>query len=94
MHSIPEKLTLKEIRQHERDMIKNVILDSYDELMPFDAVMKKCIRGRKYPSFVNLKSLSDFTDGFMVFKGDHKGAKELQSFLKGYQMEVLRPNAT
>ncbi len=64
------------------------------ELVPFDLVMNKCIRGQGYPFFTKLRSIDDFSDGFMLFKGHCTGAKNLQSYLKGHHMGVLLPFST
>ena len=36
------------------------------QLVPFESIMTEAVEDRDYPQFDDLRSLSDFTDGFMV----------------------------
>ena len=87
-------MTLQEIRAMEKEQIKMAIRDNSSHLMGYDNIVSKCIEGRNYPSFTELRSSSDFCDGVKMFKGHCNGVKNMQSFLKGHDMNVHMPHAT
>ena len=70
-------MTLQEIRAFEKEQIKITIKNNSSDLIGYDDIISKCIEGRQYPSFTKLRSLSDFCDGFKIFKGHCDGVKDM-----------------
>ena len=87
MGSIP----LHEQRSNEKTKIMKQ-LEAYQEvLVDFGEIMVASLKGRNYPEFVLLRSVNDFSDGFLLSKGHCAGAKGLQAFIKSTNFEALRP---
>ena len=43
------------------------ILKSYQNVLPhFDVIMRACIQGKEFKEFIKLRSVNDFSDGFMI----------------------------
>ena len=87
-------MTLQEIRACEKEQIKVTIKDNTAHLIGYDNIISKCIEGRNYTGFSKLRSSSDFCDGIKMFKGHCNGVKDIQSFLKGHEIDVKLPHTT
>ena len=71
-----------------------MIKENSSHLMGYDNIISKCIEGRNYTGFSKLRSSSDFCDGIKMFKGHCNGVKDIQSFLKGHEIDVKLPHTT
>lgn len=56
--------------------------------------MRICVFGKEFKEFVKLRTISDFSDGFMISQGHCNNARHLQSFLKSHGLECLPPRWT
>ena len=84
-------LSLDDLRKYQKYKILSTIRSMSSSLAHFDTIMEKCVSGRGYPRFEEMRTLTDFCDGFMILGSPFTGAKQLQSFLKDLDLNVLLP---
>ena len=60
------KESVQQLRAREKAQIMRELWKYKEVLLPFDQIVIKCLRGRRYPEFLRLTTVSDFSDGFKM----------------------------
>ena len=58
--------SMNQLRGEQKGRIMELLDKNAKQLVPFENIMTEAVEDRDYPQFDDLRSLSDFTDGFMV----------------------------
>ena len=57
---------MNQLRGEQKGRIMELLDKNAKQLVPFESIMTEAVEDRDYPQFDDLRSLSDFTDGFIV----------------------------
>ena len=62
-------------------------------LTPWTEIVDQCLRGKQLESFISLKSVGDFIDGFQVIAPADVTGRQLEQLLKESGLDVRTPMA-
>ena len=85
--------SLPELRNQERSVIMKKLKDYAELLVHFDTIMAKSVQGKQYPEFVELRTVSDFMDGFVINSGHCSSPHMLHAFLRSHRLDCFWPRA-
>ena len=88
---ISAKMSLDEIRNHQKYMIMQMIKAHESSLARFDDVIQSIATKSENHGFQELKKTSNFFDGFVIDPKYIGKPKDVKGYLKGLGMDVMMP---
>ena len=85
--------TLNEKRAMDRGAITKLLKENRNLIIKWDVIMEYCLEGKESKSFLSIKSIDDFIDGFELSVNERMTGAQLQRKLRDLGLDVLPPKA-
>ena len=86
-------VTLTERRANDKATVSRIIKDNSNLLVHWNEILARCLEDKEAATFKNLKSVTDFIDGFELKVPSDLTARQLQRLLKECGLDATVPTA-